>query len=53
MVIFTEGPKDFWPADRIPWLQDAYPIPHFVKEMQKAKEAEIKEEAVARGATKQ
>ncbi|GAX79863.1 hypothetical protein CEUSTIGMA_g7303.t1 [Chlamydomonas eustigma] len=34
MIMFTNGPNDFWPADRIPWLQDAYPIPHFVKEMQ-------------------
>jgi hypothetical protein len=34
MIIFTKGPDDFWPADRIPWLQDAYPIPHFVREMQ-------------------
>ena len=34
MVIFTKGVDDFWPADSIPWLQDAYPIPHFVKQMQ-------------------
>ena len=53
MVIFTKGPKDYWPADRIPWLQDAYPVPHFVREMHR-KETEGKEGAVARtGAAKQ
>lgn len=46
MTIFTEGPKDFWPSN-IEWLGDAYPTPHFVKEM-KAKAA-----AAASGSGKQ
>ncbi len=49
MVIFTQGPRDYWPADRIPWLQDAYPVPYFVKEMQR-KEAEAGAEVASAGA---
>ena len=33
MIIFTDGPKDFWPDDKMPWLADTYPMPHFVREM--------------------
>jgi hypothetical protein len=38
MKIFTDGPEDFWPSN-IEWLGDAYPMPHFVKEMKARKEA--------------
>ena len=47
MIIFTKGPKDYWPAERIPWLQDAYPIPHFVQEMQDKERQAAAEEGMA------
>lgn len=46
MIIFTKGPRDFWP-DNIPWLEDAYPMPHFVKKVKEEEEARKKEQGVA------
>jgi len=40
MTLFTRGRTDYWPDDLIPWLNDAYPIPYWVrKQREEAQQA--------------
>lgn len=43
MVLFTQGKDDRWPYG-IEWLNDAYPIPYFVKQQMEADEAAKKQQ---------
>lgn len=50
MEIVTRHVKDYWPADKIPWLQDAYPIPWSIKqERERLAKEEEREKAEASG----